>query len=75
MMIRVQGAETVEMIALFLIFATLQICQIVDLIHIIKAAPVAGKAEAVGIILLQGINIVLIQTGDAAGNATLLGIC
>ena len=66
--------ESVDMVSLFLEFPPPQICQIVDVIDIIKAVPAGHNMKIAGEPLLQILNIGFQQRGEPAGDAPVSGI-
>ena len=74
LMVRVFGAEVVEMVALALEFPTPQVGQLVDVIDIVKGVPVGAEQESAGEQGFQLFFIGMCDAGNAAGDAPVPGI-
>ena len=68
------GAETVDVVALFLELPALQVRQIIDGINIVGSVPVTAQKEFIGEPAFQFFPVCVRYTGNAAGDAPLFGI-
>ena len=72
--VRVLLEEAVDVVALLLEFPALQVCQVINVVDVVKAVPVNAPQEFAGEPPFQLCPVLPAHVGDPAGNAPLPGI-